>query len=239
VTQQRAIKVYPKEAHLMKSTEEKWGVPKLKGQRIKKKLLVLGTGRCGTMFTGRAMRTAGVNILHEKVGQDGTVSHYFVTDSDWYPMAPWQKKANKKHVGERRDDFDFEHIFHIVRNPMKAIPSMVKIFGSVTWDFYVQNGLLPEGLHGLHRAAYLWLSHNMAAEAQAHRTFQLERYREAWPMLMEELGSDAAFPGHIKPMNKTGGFRAYEPIKLADLTAIDATLARNIAKLARHYGYEV
>lgn len=233
----RPIHVFEKEAHL-RSTEEKWGVPMRRGPKLKKKLLVLGTGRCGTMFTTKALRTVGVNVLHEKVGPHGTVSHYFVTDSEWYPMAPWQENQGKKHVGERRSDFEFEHVFHIVRDPRKAIPSMTKIFGSVTWQFYVDNGIIPEGIRDpILRAMHLWYNHNKLAQGQAEITFQLERYAQAWPALMGFLDSDAAYPAHLKPMNKTGGFKAYTPLTLEDMSNRDTTLAKSIAKLARTYGY--
>lgn len=235
---ERKIKVFPKEPHL-RSTEEKWGVPPLKGAKIKKKLLVLGTGRCGTMFTAKALRTVGINVLHEKVGEHGTVSHYFVTDSDWYPMAPWQDKAKKKHVGERRSDFEFENIFHIVRDPRKAIPSMTKIFGSVTWRFYEENGIIDEGIKSpLLRAMHLWYNHNNKAGHQADITFRLEDYANAWPRLMRKLGSKAPYPAHLKPMNKTGGFKSYTPMTFEQMAELDPVLANKIKKLALKYGYK-
>lgn len=233
----RPIFVYPKESYL-RSTEEKWGVSK-SSMKTKKKLLVLGTGRCGTMFTTKALRTVGINVLHEKVGEDGTVSHYFVVDSDWYPMAPWQENQGKKHVGERRSDFKFEHTLHIVRDPRKTIPSMTKIFGSVTWQFYVDNGLISAyHKRSLHRAMELWLNHNLMAEEQADLTFNLERYQHAWPAIMEMLGHNVTYPAHLKPMNKTGGFRAYEPLTWEQMEAVDSDLAKQIRKLAKHYGYK-
>lgn len=233
----RKIIVFPKELHL-RSTEEKWGVRKRTSARIRKKLLVLGTGRCGTMFTAHAMRVAGVKLLHEKVGEDGTVSHYFVTDSDWYPMAPWQKKEQKKHVGERRDDFVFNNIFHIVRNPLRVIPSMTKIFGSVTWCFYEENGLIPTGIKDpILRAMHLWLNHNTEAMKQATITFQVEKYEQVWPTLMKKLGMDVPYPKHLKPMNKTGGFKAYVPLTVDDMIQRDPKLAAEIVQLAGTFGY--
>lgn len=234
----RDIIVFPKEAHL-RSSEEKWGVRPSRGARIEKKLLVLGTGRCGTMFTTKALQTVGISVQHEKVGEDGTVSHYFVVDSDWYPMAPWQDKQLKKHVGERRSDFRFEHTLHIVRDPRKTIPSMTKIFGSVTWQFYIDNGLIPDGIRNSKlRAMHLWLAHNKLAQEQADLTFQLERYQHAWPAIMQLIGTDAQYPAHLKPMNKTGGFRAYEPMTYDEMGDLDLGLAREIRKLARSYGYK-
>ena len=237
-TGDRVIYVYEKEPHL-RSSEEKWGVRPLRTQRVKKKLLVLGSGRSGTMFTAKALRTVGINVLHEKVGEHGTVSHYFVVDSDWYPMAPWQTIAGKKHVGERRSDFDFEHTVHIVRDPRKAIPSMTKIFGSVTWQFYVDNGVIPDvRKNNILRAMHYWLAHNELSAAQAHLSFNLERYQHAWPALMELIGENEPYPKHLKPMNKTGGFRSYEPITFADMIAVDADLGKRIKSLANFYGYK-
>lgn len=235
----RDIIVFPKEPHL-RSTEEKWGVKKLpRSQRVKKEVLVLGTGRCGTMFTTKALRTVGIDVRHEKVGPDGTVSHYFVIDSDWYPMAPWQVKQGKKHVGERRSDFEFAHVLHIVRDPRKAIPSMTKIFGSVTWQFYIDNGIIPDGIKNpMRRAMHLWLNHNRLAEDQAELTFSLERYQSSWPAIMEALGHVAEYPAHLRPMNKTGGFKKYEPETFDSLISIDRDVGKAIKSLARRYGYK-
>lgn len=234
----RLINVYEKEAHL-RSSEEKWGVRKLRTKPEPKRLLVLGSGRSGTMFTAKALRTIGINVLHEKVGEHGTVSHYFVVDSDWYPMAPWQESQGKKHVGERRSDFDFEHTVHIIRDPRKAIPSMTKIFGSITWQFYVDNGLIPDiRKNAMLRAMHYWLAHNEASEAQADLTFNLENYGKAWPAMMEVLGENAPYPQHLKPMNKTTGFRKYEPVTFDDLIAIDADLGKRIKAYAKLHGYK-
>lgn len=234
----RLINVYEKEAHL-RSSEEKWGVKKLRTKPEAKRLLVLGSGRSGTMFTAKALRTVGINVLHEKVGEHGTVSHYFVVDSDWYPMAPWQEAQGKKHVGERRSDFDFEHTIHIIRDPRKAIPSMTKIFGSITWQFYVDNGLIPDvRRNAMLRAMHYWLAHNEASEAQADLTFNLENYQKAWPAMMSLLGENAPYPQHLKPMNKTTGFRKYEPVTFDDLIAIDAELGKRIKAYAKTHGYK-
>lgn len=234
----RLIQVYEKEAHL-RSSEEKWGVRKLRTKPERKRLLVLGSGRSGTMFTAKALRTIGINVLHEKVGEHGTVSHYFVVDSDWYPMAPWQESQGKKHVGERRSDFDFEHTVHIIRDPRKAIPSMTKIFGSITWQFYVDNGLIPDiRKNAMLRAMHYWLAHNEASEAQADLSFNLENYGKAWPAMMEVLGENAPYPQHLKPMNKTTGFRKYEPVTFDDLIAIDADLGKRIKAYAKLHGYK-
>lgn len=235
----REIIVFPKEPHL-RSSEEKWGVRKLPArQRQAKDLLVLGSGRSGTMFTAKALRTVGINVTHEKVGEHGTVSHYFVVDSDWYPMAPWQVKQGKKHVGERRTDFNFHHIVHVIRDPRKAIPSMTKIFGSVTWQFYVDNGLIPDIRNNpMLRAMHYWLSHNELSEEQAHLTFNLERYQHAWPAMMELIGVDAPYPAHLKPMNKTTGFRKYAPVTFDDLIAIDSDLGKRIRAYAKKHGYK-
>lgn len=236
----RPIFAYEKPAHI-RGSAECWGVNKLRGPKVKKKLLVLGSGRSGTTFTAKALQTAGIEVTHEKVGEHGTVSHYFVVDSDWHPMAPWKGwvEKEKMHVGERRSDFDFEHIVHIVRDPRKTIPSMTKIFDSVTWHYYVHNGLVPAGIKKpMLRAMHLWLAHNRLAMEQADLTFQLERYQNAWPAMMAMLKCDEPYPQHLKPMNKTGGFKKYTPLTWDELSGFDAKLARDIKQLARKFGYK-
>lgn len=236
----RQVFQFEKPAHI-RGSANMYGVSKRRGKKIKKRLLVLGSGRSGTTFTAKALQVAGVNVTHEKVGQDGTVSHYFVVDSDWYPMAPWKGwvEKEKMHVGERRSDFEFENVVHIVRDPRKVIPSMTKIFDSVTWEFYVRNGFIPEGLKKpVLRAMHLWLNHNTAAAEQADLTFQLERYQHAWPALMELIGENVPYPQYLKPSNKTSGFKKYEPLAWHQLLDIDRDLGRQIKTLANRYGYK-
>lgn len=236
----RPINVYDKPDYL-RGSAALWGVDKHKGRKIRKPLLVLGTGRSGTTFTAKALKVAaGLEVTHEKVGRDGTVSHYFVTDSDWYPMAPWDgwHQKEKMHVGERRSDFTFDLVVNITRDPRKTIPSMTKVFDSITWHFYVVNGFIPEHYrNSTLRAMHLWYNHTIASVGQAQLTFKLEAYAEAWPQFMALLGNDAPYPAHLKPMNKTGGYKKYEPITFADMAKHDAHLAKNIRTLARELGY--
>ena len=82
-----------------------------------KKLLVVSTPRSGTAWYTRVLRQQGIEVGHEKVGPDGSVSGFFFGAHDWYPY-------KHEYNGERRQDYLFEEVKLLVRNPLNTIPSL-------------------------------------------------------------------------------------------------------------------
>lgn len=82
---------------------------------IKKKILIVGHPRCGTGFMRELFVNLGYKIGHETIDEDGTSNWcYAIADEvcfDWikYP----------------RSHFEFETVIHCIRDPFKAIPSIV------------------------------------------------------------------------------------------------------------------
>lgn len=234
----RKIIEYP---HSLRTTQKKLGVrrwPATK-KRQQRNVLVLGSGRSGTLFTTHALRYAGLDVRHELTAADGVVSNFFLVDSDWYPRIV-NNTQGKAHLGERLDDYVFSNIVLITRDPLKTIPSIVKIFSSLAWAFYEENGVVPAGLSGLHRAMVYWTEYNERAMEIADRWFMLEEYEKAWPGLMDMLlgpGSIPPYPAHLRPMHKSSGNRKAEPVTWAQLEAVDAAAARKAKALAKRMGY--
>ena len=232
----RKITVHPKTTYSLRSTCEKWGVKKSRGHE-KRLLLITGSGRSGTTYAAKTMQAVGLDIPHEKVGAHGTSSLFFLVDSDWYPMLPWYPGRN--HVGERRSDFEFEHVVQIVRHPLKTIPSIGKIFNGLNYELFEEQGIIPKGIKNkMLRCAYMYYELNMLAEKQADLRVQLERYATSWPAIMRLIGYKAGFPAHVKPANKGQGYRASVPLTWQQLIDLDAELAKKIMNMTRRYGYE-
>ena len=82
---------------------------------IKKDILVVGHPRCGTGFMGKFISNLGYDIGHETMGRDGT--------SNWcYAIAD---EVCFEWIKEPRSKYTFDKIVHCIRDPFKAIPSIV------------------------------------------------------------------------------------------------------------------
>ena len=235
----RKILNFPKTTYSVRSTCEKLGVAKRRGKPLQRLLLITGSGRSGTTYAARTMQAIGLDVPHELTGADGTSSLFFLVDSDWYPALPWYPGRN--HVGERRSDYEFKHVLHVVRHPLKTIPSIGKIFNGLNFELFEEQGVIPKGIKNkMLRCAWMYYGLNMLAEQQATMRVQLERYEKSWPSIMRMLGKSAStpFPREVKPANKGTGYRASMPITWEELAALDSDLCENIKKMTRRYGYE-
>ena len=233
----RAINVYEKERWAKNSKAEKWGVkPRKKVEN--KFLLIQGTGRSGTKFSSNLFKKIGLDIGHEKVGEHGTSTHFFHSDSDWYPYFPWMKGC--AHVGERLSDYYFEHSSHIVRNPLITIPSIQDIFGGIDFEFLEDNDMLEQGIKTKRLLCmHVYYNINKKLEDQTDYVFQLEKYRESWPVLQTILGLEDVPMPELPPANKGTGYRKSEATTWDELSSLDPILTKNLKKMSRRYGYEV
>jgi hypothetical protein len=82
-------------------------------------VLVIGHPRCGSAYMSQLMQACGLDVRHEEMGDNGISSWMFaVVDED----NPWAK--NKYALSRRYSVFD--HVIHHVRNPVDAIPSIIR-----------------------------------------------------------------------------------------------------------------
>lgn len=81
------------------------------------KILITGNPRSGTTTHQRVLKQCGLDIKHEEMGTQGTVSCYYFVDKRPYPHGHHvkDKKFNKR---------DFDAIYLLVRDPAQCIPSM-------------------------------------------------------------------------------------------------------------------
>ena len=82
---------------------------------ISKKILCIGHPRTGTGTTTDYINQLGYNIGHEYMKNDGVSSWMLAVDDNYYP---W---GNVKNINQ----YHFDKIVHIVRNPFDAIPSII------------------------------------------------------------------------------------------------------------------
>ena len=208
--------------------------------------LVTGCARSGTTFIYNVLRLNGIPIRHERevskslkgyildaFGLDspenrnknnGIASWVMAADSD---TTPWGPGAN---------DFQFKHIFHQVRDPLKTINSAANE-PEESWQFIRQ--FVPEiqaDDSKLVRSAKYWYYWNLLAEKKAEWTYRIE------DIDMDEMSKRLGVPLDPKTLervphnsNTRGHNNRYT---WDDLKAeLSPELYENIVQLAKRYGY--
>ena len=236
----RQIITFPKDKRGLRSKLEKQGVePLAVRDRVCKKLLITGTGRCGTTHLWKLLNKVGMDVGHEYVGMHahGVASMWFHTDARWYPNLHQQSEP-KAHVGERRSDFVFYHTYHLIRTPLKTIPSMAKVFSALHYDWFEENGFCPVGIKSKTlRCAYTWLNVNKHCESISRSTLRIEDINAWWPA----LGRGGVIPQVempvMKPQNRGTGYRSSEALTYEDLKLLDGALTDELYAYAKDWGY--
>jgi hypothetical protein len=237
----RQIWEYPKERYAFRSESQKWGVQKRRGKPIEKELLILGTGRSGSMFISNLFKYWGYDIPHERTGEHGTSSHFYHADHHWYPMFPWTDYKTT-HVGERLSDFNFKHRLHVARHPLKCITSIYKKFWTLDWEFAEETGILPvEDMSRLRRSMLYWYNLNRKEQVMCEYTILLENLEEELPYYLNKIGMDFGdWPTKRIGKNKSSGYDKRKPFTLKELEEVDLELATKIKAYAiTGLGYEI
>ncbi len=216
----------------------------------KKKLLITGCGRSGTLYTSEVCREIGLDIQHERtatlekpIGEDGAASWFMAVDDAQPPFGP------------SAVDYNFENVLHVVRDPLKVIASFAQFIlhkGEFSPDYIERN--IPEiGLNAdeksleskqqlVLQAAKYWFYWNQSAQQKSSKTIQVEHISEELPelcdMLQIKYDSDI-----LKNVSKTTNHRfnyiqeAPWEVKWDDIRSLDSQLFEKIRELAGSYGY--
>jgi GR25 family glycosyltransferase involved in LPS biosynthesis len=82
-------------------------------------LLAIGHPRCGSGYMGQLLKACGLDVGHERIGQDGISSWMFAVEDEENPFALDSLAATRKNK-------HFGHVIHFVRDPRTAIPSIIR-----------------------------------------------------------------------------------------------------------------
>lgn len=130
------------------------------------KLLVTGTGRCGTHWFAECLRRAGVPATHEHAftpSQDGT-------QRAWSAEVSWPATAYLPVTGAE--------VVHLVRHPLATIASLAArdTFRGGSWGTWAARvcPLIEEGKTHLERAALYWVGWNQMIEPHADYMLRVE-----------------------------------------------------------------
>ncbi len=176
-----------------------------------RKLLIIGCGRSGTMYTVKLLQELGFDIQHEVMGSDGMVS-WFATFEDCCCL-PKEHLPPVKH-----SDFI---ILHQVRHPVETIAS-IQTFTERSWQrvcMRVPEISLRDPL--LVRCMKYWYHWNSIAEEKAVLTYRVES--------LDRLDTQRV----SKRINQ----REHSELTWADLKSVHSALCESVREVADRYGY--
>lgn len=217
----------------------------------RKKLLITGCGRSGTLYAAEVWRRLGLDIRHERpiphhgtMGEDGASSWLMAVND---PNPPF---------GASAADYEFEVTIHQVRHPLKVIASTAQFIlakGELAPNYIERNipefrlspeeEVLTERQQLILQAARYWYHWNRLAEAKATLTVQLEQFEKALPDLCEMVGIDYQEEALESVAPNTNHRHIYlnEALWTVDwdeLRSLDEELTDRIRSLAANYGYD-
>ena len=185
-------------------------------------ILITGSGRSGTTYMARALQRCGLDMPHERLGRDGTVSSLYCFDAPWYP--------GKKHAVPRPE---FDVILHQAREPLASIAS---IQTGRSWDWTCQFLPVGEDAPLLQRACYNWLVFNEEAERQAVLTYRIEALEKVWPTLQRLIGFNAPY-SVIADLPRTINSRKHSDVTWGEVKEAAPEIYDAIRGAAGRYGY--
>lgn len=242
----RQIHWYPKTYVHKTMDEEKWGVdplPKKQQGSVKRHVLVTGTGRSGTTYFSDLLTLLGLDVGHQRNGNDGCSGAEFCIDHDWYPWFPVYGGGDCANVGERRSDYTYKHVLHIVRHPLWCIPSLMKNYPAINPEFWADNGVMDPAVMSLssilrNATMYYGINKFIDDSGQAEYRCQLEQIHDHWSTLMDILELSGTPDPSLKASNQASGWGQYEPLTWAELeNEVGKTLTKSIQEQAKVYGY--
>ena len=121
------------------------------------------------------MTKHGLDVRHEQIGRDGVASWCMAVDSE---RTPW---------GPARRECEFVQIYHQVRSPLKAIPSMTAL-KEQSWRYICEWIPCDIDEPPLLRSAKYWYYWNVHAEKIAHWRYRIEDFRNVYPEFCDRLG---------------------------------------------------
>lgn len=190
----------------------------------KKRVLILGHPRSGTLYTTVVLRTLGLDVEHERQGSDGSVTTQF-----WY--GTW-----------KLDDYDV--ILHQVRDPLKVIASSTKMrIGNprvITHLARLSGTTLTaaQRKNKVRRYMATWLGFVNWADRLCAWRYRVEDMAEVFPRLCGEFGRSPAPPLPPIPESINTFHMHYRKLTYDDLARLDGDMAEQIRAKARVYGYE-
>ena len=215
----------------------------------RRKLLVTGCGRSGTLYASEVWKGQGLDVRHENplppngcMGKDGIASWYMAVDDPNPPFGP------------SAAGYEFDFVLHQVRHPLKVIASVAQFVleDPLSRDYIERNApqtrllaaecSMPRKEQSLLQASRYWYYWNRLAHAKANMRVQVENLIASLAEICSRLGISYTPKVADEVSTSTHGRylylnEAYWVITWEDIETLDRELCQKILDLATTYGY--
>lgn len=212
-------------------------------EKFHRKLLATSLPRSGSRFLTKVLRNAQVKVGHEALKSDGTVSMFFAVEDCWYPGKHWSTDDEER---QRRSDYEFEQVWHFVRDPRWVIPSMAsqQLPGNV-WCWQERHTGISAGVYPkLLRSMLFWVAWNELIEKneKVDFFFRIEDIDTHWPEICSRLGIDMQEYPTVPEVDRQYGTvekgpKRNRPLSYEAMGAIDPAAALRVREMGHRYGY--
>lgn len=143
-------------------------------------ILITGHQRSGTGYMAALCRSMGLDVGHERPGEDGISSFQYAVETSRVPFHSVDDNRG-------RNWYRFDEIIHVVRHPMHVIAStaFTDMNGAIEWQAGFVPVTAPEQ-HGIRRAVQTWLGWNELIERQTDTRVRVEDAENELPKILGE-----------------------------------------------------
>ncbi len=194
--------------------------------KLSRQLLITGCSRSGTTYIAHVLIANGLQVTHEADGTYGIVSWPMCANTTLAPWGPGFKK------------YQFAHIFHQVRHPLKTIASASHELKK-SWKFICEQ---CPAIHlnepAIVKAAKYWYYWNLMAERKAELTYRIEDMEKILPEMSRRLGVPLDPQVLLSIPKNTNTWHSTTTYTWKELQgALSPALYRRVYLLAKRYGY--
>ena len=192
-------------------------------------ILVVACPRSGTRYASRFYQAQGLELGHEKMGEDGTISWPFAVDSDRYPS--WMPSM---FLSQPVSHYNWTVKLHQTRHPLKVIASLSTI-NAEAWE-WAQRFTGPLDGDDLTRRCALYLAWTGLCERVTSVQYRVEDIRDAWPRIAGLTGAAVELNGRAIAVPKRLNTRPHDPVSWGEV--IRTPYGNAVKAKAERYGYE-
>ncbi len=196
---------------------------------------------------GQLLKSCGLDVGHERMGQDGISSWMFAVEDEENPFALNSLAATRKNK-------HFGHVIHFVRDPRTAIPSIFREnrHSQRSYEFRRRHILknyqidLDDARSEVERALLSYLYWNKLIEEQKPElVLRVEdaegstlRFLKAVNIVAKDLSIDLAPPKDINSQKLYQGKLPDRPdLSEEDWQNVGTSIKREINEMCQRYGY--